>query len=75
VNSAAEMLKRSIRLLAETRGDAWINKASVWHMIKRLDPTFDTRDHGYANFPVMVMALGALVEVLPSDSDHLLRLR
>jgi len=38
------MLKRAVRLLAETKGEAWVNKANVWPMIKRLDPTFDTED-------------------------------
>ena len=72
---AAGMLKRAVRLLAETKGEAWVNKGSVWHMIKRLDPTFDTKDHGHANFAEMVKALDAVVEVKKGESDHILRLR
>ncbi|MHB8948305.1 MAG: NYN domain-containing protein [Rhodoferax sp.] len=74
-NAAAEIFKRAVRLLAETQGDAWVNKASIWHMIKRLDPTFDTKDHGYASFSAMVKALEALVEIRKGDSDQVLRLR
>lgn len=72
---AADMLRRAVRLLAETKGEAWVNKGSVWHMIKRLDPTFDTKDHGHENFADMVKALDAIVEIKKGESDHLLRLR
>ena len=72
---AADMLKRAVRLLAETKGEAWVNKGSVWHMIKRLDSTFDPKDHGHANFAEMVKALDAVVELRKGESDHVLRLR
>jgi uncharacterized protein (TIGR00288 family) len=72
---AAEMLKRALRLLSETRGEAWVNKANVWPMIKRLDPTFDTKDHGHATFAEMLKSLDAVVEVKKGESDHILRLR
>lgn len=74
-NPAAEMLKRAVRLLAESKGEAWVNKASVWPMIKRLDPTFDTKDHGHASFAEMLKALDAVVEVKKGETDHLLRVR
>lgn len=74
-NPAADILQRAVRLLAETRGEPWVNKATVWHMIKRLDPTFDTKDHGYASFADMVKSLDALVELKKGESDHMLRLR
>lgn len=44
-------------------------------MIKRLDPTFDTKDHGHAGFSEMVKALDAVVEVKKGESDHMLRVR
>ena len=72
---AADILQRAVRLLSETKGEPWVNKGSVWHMIKRLDPTFDTKDHGHASFADMVKALDAVVEVKKGDSDHMLRLR
>ena len=72
---AADMLKRAVRLLSETKGEAWVNKGSVWHMIKRLDSTFDTKDHGHANFAEMVKALDGIVEVRKGESDHVVRLR
>jgi len=72
---ATEILKRAVRLLAETKGEAWVNKGSVWHMVKRLDSTFDPRDHGHANFAEMVKALDAVVEVRKGESDHIVRLR
>ena len=44
-------------------------------MIKRLDPTFDTKEYGHANFSEMVKALDAIVEVRKGESDHVVRLR
>jgi hypothetical protein len=44
-------------------------------MIKRLDSTFDPKDHGHANFAEMVKALDAVVELRKGESDHMLRLR
>jgi hypothetical protein len=75
VNPAAEMLKRALRLLAESKGEVWVNKASVWPMIKRLDPTFDPKDHGHASFAEMLKALDAVVEIKKGETDHLLRAR
>lgn len=75
VNPAAEMLKRAVRLLAETQGEAWVNKGSVWHMIKRLDATFDPKDYGHASFAEMVNALESVVEIRKGEADHMLRLR
>lgn len=74
-NPAAEILRRAVRLLAETKGDPWVNKGSVWHMIKRLDPTFDPKDHGQPSFAEMVKSLDSVVEVKKGESDHILRLR
>ena len=71
----ADLLKRALRLLVETQGEPWVSEAAVWHMIKRLDPTFDTKDHGYASFPDMVQAFDAWVEVRMEGSGPSLRLR
>jgi uncharacterized protein (TIGR00288 family) len=71
----AEMFRRAITLLTETKGDSWVNKGSIWPMIKRLDSTFDTKDHGHANFPAMVKALDALIEIRKGTSDQQIRLR
>jgi hypothetical protein len=44
-------------------------------MIKRLDSTFDPQEHGHANFPAMLQALAALVEVRQDEADLMVRLR
>lgn len=75
INPAADMLKRAVHLLAESKGEAWVNKGSVWPMIKRLDPTFDTRDHGYSSIAEMLKCLDSVVEVKKGESDHVVRLR
>ncbi|MGN5476293.1 OST-HTH/LOTUS domain-containing protein [Cupriavidus basilensis] len=72
---AADMLRRAIRLLAESEGDTWVHKASVWPMIKRLDPTFSTKDYGFTSFSEMLKALDVVVEIKKGEKDHLVRLR
>lgn len=69
------MLRRAIHLLAESKGDAWVHRANVWPMIKRLDPTSDPKDHGYASFSEMLKAFDAVFEVKKGEKDHLFRLR
>ena len=64
-----------MRLLAETKGEPWVNKGAVWHMIKRLDATFDPKDHGHASFVEMVKAMDAAIEIKKGESDHMLRAR
>lgn len=72
---AAELLRRAVRLLAEAQGDAWVDKASVLPMIKRLDPTFDPKDGGHAGFGEMLQALGDVVERRQGGGGEQLRLR
>ena len=72
---AAELMRRAVRLLAEKKGDAWVNKGEIWPMIKRLDPTFDLKEHGHTSFSGMVKALEAVVEVKKGENDQLVRLR
>jgi hypothetical protein len=74
-NPAAELVRRAVHLLAETKGEPWVNKASVLPMIKRLDPTFDLKDYGHASFGELLKALNAVVEVRKGEADHQLRLR
>ena len=70
-----DIFRRAIRLLAETQGDAWVNQTAIWHMIKRLDSTFDPKEHGHANFLAMLKAFDALVEVRAGESEPMVRLR
>lgn len=72
---AAAILQRAIQLLAQAKGEDWVSQEAIWHMIKRLDATFDTREHGYANFQAMVDALNALVDIREGESDRVMRLR
>jgi hypothetical protein len=44
-------------------------------MIKRLDATFDTKEHGHASLSDMVKALDTIVEVRKGEFDHEVRLR
>lgn len=75
IDSAKALFGRATRLLAETQGDAWVSQAAIWQMIKRLDSTFDTREHGHADFLDMLKAFDALAEVRQDESDLMVRLR
>ena len=72
---AVDIFRRALRLLTETQGDAWVSQAAIWHMIKRLDSTFDPKEHGHANFLAMLEAFDALVEVRDGEADLMVRLR
>jgi hypothetical protein len=71
---AAEVLRRAVHLMAESKGEPWVNKANVWPMIKRPDPTVDPKNLGHASFGEMLKALDKVVEVRKGDADHQLRL-
>jgi hypothetical protein len=44
-------------------------------MIKRLDPTFDTKDYGFVNFPAMVKAMEPLIEIRKGELDQVVILK
>jgi len=71
----AALLRRAIRLLSEKKGDAWVNKAEVLPMIKRLDPTFNLKEHGHTSLSAMVKSLDDVVETRAGPNDQQLRLR
>src|SRR3954462_8333989 len=75
VDAPADLLRRAVRLLSEKKGDAWVNKGEVLPMIKRLDPTFNLKDHGHTSLAGMVKALDAVVETRAGPNDQQLRLR
>lgn len=72
---AAEILRRALHLLAQAHGDPWVEAGAVWRMMKRLDSTFDPREHGYADFRSLVQALSPAVEIRDQDSSPFIRLR
>lgn len=70
-----ELLRRAIRLLAEKKGDVWVNKAEIWPMIKRLDSTFDPKEAGFTNFAAMIKAKEDMVEIRRGEFDQEVKLR
>jgi hypothetical protein len=71
----ADLLRRALRLLAEKRGEPWVDEAEVWPMIKRLDPTFDLAEHGCPTFADLLKTQDAMVELRQADGVRMLRLR
>mgnify|MGYP003575948341 FL=1 len=74
-DAPADLLRRALRLLSEKKGDAWVNKAEILPMIRRLDPTFNLKEHGHTSFSAMVKSLDAIVETRAGTNDQQLRLR
>jgi len=74
-NVPAELLRRAVRLLSEKKGDAWVNKAEVLPMIKRLDPTFNLKEHHFTSLSAMVKSLDSVVETRVGPNDQQLRVR
>lgn len=72
---STDLLRRAIRLLAEQKGDPWVNKGAIWPMIKRLDSTFDLKENGHTSFSGLVKSRDAVVELKQGDNDQLVRLR
>jgi uncharacterized LabA/DUF88 family protein len=72
---AVATVERAIRLLAETKGDAWVNKAPIFNLVKRIDPTFDPKEFGHTTFSAMLKTLeGSLLETRKGEFDQQVRL-
>ncbi len=72
---ATDLVRRALRLLAEKRGDVWVNQAEIWPMVKRLDPTFELAEHGFTTFSAMLKSLEATIEIRNGENDQQIRLR
>jgi hypothetical protein len=71
---AEATIVRAITLLAEAKGEAWVNKAPIFNMIKRLDPTFDPKEFQFATFAAMLKSLeGRLIESRRGEFDQQVR--
>jgi hypothetical protein len=75
LDPAADILRRAVKLLSEKSGEPWVTKASIPHMIKRLDSTFDPKEHGHDSYSGMFKALHELIEIRQGQFDHEVRWR
>ncbi len=67
---------RAITLLAEAGGDAWVNKAPIFNMVKRLDPTFDPKEFKFDTFSALLKSLeGPWLDIRKGEFDQQLRIR
>jgi NYN domain/OST-HTH/LOTUS domain len=72
--TADYVLRRAVKLLANALGDPWVNKAALWPMVKRLDPSFDPKDLGHESFAAMLKAAdGQVVEIRSGEFDQQVR--
>jgi hypothetical protein len=75
LDAAAAIVRRAVRLLAENRGEPWVSQAALWPMIKRLDSSFDPREHGHTGFAEMLTALDRVIEARMGEFEQEVRLR
>jgi hypothetical protein len=65
---------KAITLLAEAKGDPWVNKAPIFNMVKRLDPTFDPKEFKFATFAGMLKSMeGHLLAIRKGEFDQQVR--
>ena len=74
-DAARDIFRRATRLLAANQADAWVSQSTLWQMIKRLDSTFEPKEHGFVNFMAMLQDFESLVEVRQDASEPMVRLR
>lgn len=57
----AALVQRSIRLLAQVSGQAWVAQTAVWALMQRLDATLDLPTHGDDSLSALLARLDAQV--------------
>ena len=72
---AANLVQKALSLLSDNHMEAWVNKAQIGQMIRRLEPSFEPREYGFDNFRAMLKALDPLIEIKEGEHDQLVRLR
>lgn len=82
MESARGLLVATVSRLATQYGEPAVLKARVKPMMLRLEPAFDERDvisgedgAGFANFSAFLSACSDMIEELPGEGDHRIRLR
>lgn len=81
LESAKALLVNAVSRLATQFGDPSVLKARVKPMMLRLEPAFDERGviagedgTGFANFSTFLAACTDVIEELPGEGDHIIRL-
>lgn len=82
MESAKRLLVATVSRLASLYGEPAVLKARVKPMMLRLESAFDERDviagedgMGFANFSTFLSACSDVIEELPGEGDHTIRLR
>jgi uncharacterized LabA/DUF88 family protein len=75
LDAAADLLLRALRLLADKKGEPWVDQAGIMPMMRRLDSTFTLKEHGHSSLSALLKSLDRLVEVGTGEFDRQVRLR
>ncbi|WKB53565.1 NYN domain-containing protein [Eleftheria terrae] len=72
---AAELVRRALRVLALRSGEPWAEPSAVERMVRRLDGSFDVREHGSDTFDALLAGLAGGLAWRDGPSGRELRWR
>jgi uncharacterized LabA/DUF88 family protein len=71
IKDAVELITRAIKQISARNGDDWVVKASIRHVIKRLDPTFDEANYNCRTFSDLLKKYPDKFKVKKGEHDHI----
>ncbi len=69
------LLVQALQSLEAREGKPWVMRVKIKPMMTRLDPAFDEANLGYSNFTEFLEGNDDLVELRPTESDVLVRVK
>jgi uncharacterized protein (TIGR00288 family) len=74
VKDAVDLITRAIKQISARNGEHWVVKASVRHIVKRLDPTFDEANYDCKTFTDLLKKHSDKFKVKKGEHDHIISL-
>ncbi|WP_298826351.1 NYN domain-containing protein [uncultured Piscinibacter sp.] len=75
LKEARDLVRKALSRLAQSKGEAWVNKAGLRPYLQRIEPTFHESNYGFTTFSELLASMSDIVEVRRGEFDHELRLR
>lgn len=75
LKEARDLVRKALGRLAQSKGEAWVNKAGLRPYMQRIEPTFHESNYGFSTFSEFLASMTDVVEVRRGEFDHEVRLR
>lgn len=75
LKEARDLVRKALGRLAQSKGEAWVNKAGLRPYMQRIEPTFHESTYGFSTFSEFLASMTDVVEVRRGEFDHEVRLR